>query len=97
MQMFLNHEIKYIKQKTMANFLRVPGRGGEFIVNSGFLPSRMKRKENPPDAGVITLRNRAWEGDGKIPNYLCEPKKMDAPEISENAFWTYWEHNISSL
>jgi len=92
---FQNHEIKYIKQKTMANFLRVPGRCGEFIVNSGFLPTRMKRKEDPPDAAVITLRNRAWEEPGNLPNYLCEPKKMDAPDISENAFWTYWEHDIS--
>ena len=95
--MFLNHEIKYIKHKTMANFLQVPGKGGEFIVNSGLLPSRMKRKENPPDEEVITLRNQAWEHDEKLPQWLCEPKKMDAPNISENAFWTYWEHDISRL
>lgn len=93
--MFRNHEIKYIKRKKTANFLQVSSR--EFIVNSGFLPSRMKRKEDPADEEVITLRNRAWKSAENVSTYLCEPKRMDAPDIGKSAFWTYWEDDISRL
>ena len=86
--MFCNHEVKYIKKKNTAKFLRTP-KSGEIVVNTGFLPNLRKHHKDPSKADVITLRNRAWRNK-KPPHYLHSPKRLDTKKESDRGYWTYW-------
>jgi hypothetical protein len=92
--MFCNHETKYIKEKRVAKFIQTPGKSGEIVVNTGFLPNLRKHHKDPSNADLITLRNRAWRKESP-PNYFFEPKQLETETHGDDGFWTYWEHNVS--
>ena len=91
--MFFNHEIRYIKRKKRARFLRVDGKSGQIVVNTGYLPNLRKHAKDPSDADIITLRNRAWR-EKKPPEYINQPKVLETAKDNDKGFWTYWEDNI---
>lgn len=94
--MFYGHEIKYIKEREKAKFIRVDGKSGEIVVNAGFLPNFRKRTDDPSNspADLITLRNRAWRNE-KPPHYLHSPKRLDTEKESDRGYWTYWADSSS--